>query len=172
MDNVALRVLTPEDWEIFRAVRIRAVTLHTNYFMQTPQGAKDQPKEHWCDILSGQGKQVFGLFDADRLIGITAVFTWRDDPSGETGVLAMSFIEPDYRGQGYSDLFYKARIEFAIGHLPWKKLHVAHRKANEPSRRAILKHGFEFIGTNEIDWPDGTRDTECMYELDLVRLRD
>ncbi len=35
----------------------------------------------------------------------------------------------------------------------------------------MIKHGFKFIGTEEIDWPDGTRDTEYMYELDLENLR-
>ena len=122
-------------------------------------------------MLDGKGKQIFGLFDGKTLIGITAVFTDREDPSGQTGVFAMSFIEPDYRGQGYADLYYKARIDFGVSYTPWTRLAVSHRADNEPSKRAILRHGFVFTGQKEKDWPDGKRLDEMMYELDLETLR-
>ena len=122
-------------------------------------------------MLDGQGKRIFGLFDGETLIGITAVFTCRDDPSGRTGVFAMSFIEPDYRGKGYAYLYYKARIDFGVSYTPWTRLAVSHRADNEPSKRAILRHGFVFTGQKEKDWPDGKRLDEMMYELDLETLR-
>jgi RimJ/RimL family protein N-acetyltransferase len=169
--EITLRLLTPEDWEMFRSLRLRAIRMHTGYFLAKPEDAEKEPPEHWRQTLNGQGKAVFGLFDGTALIGITAVFTWREDPSGQSGVMAMSFIEPAYRGKGYSGLFYKARIEFAKNHRPWKILAIAHREGNEPSKRAMLKHGFIFTGTKEIDWPDGTCGPEYCYEMDLEKLR-
>lgn len=171
MARIAIRPLTPDDTEIFRALRLRALRMHPGYFAADPGKAEQEPEEYWRETLNGQGKQVFGLFGDTTLIGITGVFTWREDPSGQTGVMAMSFIEPDYRDHGYSDLFYKTRIDFAKSHKPWKKLVVSHRADNEPSKRAIAKHGFVLTGTKETDWPDGTRDKEYTYELDLEKLR-
>lgn len=171
MVDVSLRALIPDDWEAFRTVRLRALKMHPEYFCPTVEETKAKPYEYWHETLDGKGKQVSGLFENNKLVGITGVFTWRDDPSGETGIFGMSFIEPDYRGNGYSDLFYKARIDFAVAHQPWKKLCVSHRVGNEPSRAAIIKHGFQFIGTDERDWPDGKRDKEYNYQLDLETLR-
>jgi len=139
--------------------------------MANPDEAKNLPKSYWLETLDCKGKQVFGLFDDQTLIGITGVFTWREDPSGQTGVMAMSFIEPSYRGQGHSNLFYKARIDFALQYKAWKKLVISHREGNEASRRAMIKHGFTLTGTEETDWPDGTRDREYNYVLDLEKLR-
>ncbi len=169
--NITLRALTPEDWDIFRTMRICALKECPGVFLGKYEDAKNFPQEHWQETLDGQGKQVFGLFDNQELIGITAVFTWREDPSGETGVMAMSYIMPEYRGQGFSKLFYKARIEWAIHYRPFKKLAIGHREGNEPSRRAMLDHGFQYTGQDMIEWPDGVEDIEYNYELDLEKLR-
>ena len=171
MAKVTLRALTPDDWEAFRVVRLRALGMHPNYFCSTVETTKARPVEYWHETLDGKGKAVFGLFDQDNLIGITGVFTWDEEPSGKTGLLGMSFIEPDYRGNGYSEMFYKARIEFAVSHMPWKKLGVFYREGNEPSRASVAKHGFQFVESKDRDWPDGKRDKEYMYELDLEKLR-
>lgn len=39
-----------------------------------------------------------------NLIGITAVFAWNSDPTGQAAILAMSFIVPEFRGRGLSHL--------------------------------------------------------------------
>lgn len=172
-DTISLRPLTPADWEIFRALRLRALRMHPGYFSAAAEEREKDPPEHWQHTLNGEGKIVLGLFDGPALIGITAAFTVTgiEDPADQSGVMAMSFIEPAYRGQNLSDLYYEARIDFARRHLPWKKLVIAHREGNEPSRRAMLKHGFIFTHTEEIDWPDGTRDLQHNYEIDLEKLR-
>lgn len=171
MTDVFLRPLVPDDWEIFRGMRLRALSLHPGFYSGTLEDAETRPPEEWQEMLDGKGKQIFGLFDRSELIGITAVFTCCDDPTGQTGVFAMSFIEPNYRGQGYADLYYTARIDFGVKYLPWRRLCVSHRANNEPSKRAILRHGFAFIGQKEKDWPDGERMDELLYEMDLEILR-
>lgn len=171
MADVTIRALQLDDWEDYRAIRIRAVEMHTGYFLADPEETRNQPESFWKDNLNGDGKCVFGLFDGNKIIGLCGVFTWREDPSGKTGVMAMDFIDPEYRGQGYVDLLYRARIDFAMKHEPWEKLSICHREGNEPSKRAMIKHGFQFQDTCEIDWPDGTRDIEYQYEMDLIVLR-
>tara|TARA_B100000686_G_scaffold301634_1_gene337087 strand:+ start:1776 stop:2297 length:522 start_codon:yes stop_codon:yes gene_type:complete len=169
--NIYIRPLTPDDWKCFRAIRIRAVNMHTGYVLVKPEKTEKQTPEYWKEMLNGRGKQAFGLFDQDRLIGITAVLPWCEDPSGKTGIIAMIFIEPEYRRKGYSNLFYKSCIDFAKNYLVWDKLTIGHRKGNEPSRKGMTKHGFQFKEEEEINWPDDTRDIEYRYELDLKGLR-
>ena len=86
-------------------------------------------------------------------------------------MIGYSFIEPQYRGKGFGDLFHSARIEHALQYKKWKKLITDHRLGNEPSQKAIIKHGFVLLEKVMIDWPDGSRDFEYRYELDLQKLR-
>ena len=170
-NDIHIQPLTPKDWESFRAIRIRAVNMHTRYVLVRPDITEKQTSKYWKEMLDGQGKKVFGLFDKDKLIGITAVFTWSKDPTGKTGIMAMNFIEPEYRGKGYSNFLYEACIIFAKNYFKWNKLTIGHRKGNEPSRKGMTNHGFQFKETEEIEWPDDTRDIEYRYELDLKGLR-
>jgi RimJ/RimL family protein N-acetyltransferase len=170
--DIHIRLLKPEDWQILRKMRLRALQMNPDVFLGVYAVEFQNPDEKWHEVVDGTGKGVFGLFDGGTLIGITAVFTWREDPSGQTGVMAYSFIEPAYRGRGLSKLLYEARIAWAVRHKPFKKLVIAHREGNEASKRAMLAHGFVFTDTKSIDWPDGTADLEYNYELDLETLRN
>ena len=61
---------------------------------------------------------MFGLFDGDCLIGITAAFALAEDPAAQTAIFGMSFILPEYRGRGLSRLLYEARLEWTRARLP------------------------------------------------------
>ncbi|MFP4097407.1 MAG: GNAT family N-acetyltransferase [Alphaproteobacteria bacterium] len=169
--DISIRALGCHDLDLFRTMRLRALKMHPGYYGENFQDVENCPDEYWLKILNDVDKQVFGLFEGLKHVGITSVHTWPDDPSGKTGFLGMSFIEPDYRGNGYSCLFYKARINFALGHEQWTKLHTNHREGNHASRAAMIKHGFHYVGWRQSDFPDSTRDTLHDYEIYLVMLR-
>jgi GNAT superfamily N-acetyltransferase len=115
--------------------------------------------------LADPADLVFGLFDAGHLIGITAVFRSREDPSGETALLGMSFIAPEYRGRGLSRLLYKARLEWIRTKGLFKRVVVSHRASNGASRRAIERHGFLPTRCAARIWPDGITEDEIFYEM-------
>lgn len=169
-DGVFVRGLNSDEWEALLAVRLEAVTDYPNYFLSTPQQTLGLPKEEWQRRIDSDRSRIFGLFDGDALIGITGIYRSEDKP--ETAVMVMSYIKPAYRGHGYSKLFYKARIEWALQQDGLIRLEIGHRIGNDPSRHAMIAQGFQFTGTDEIDWPDGTRDTEYLYELDLASLKN
>jgi RimJ/RimL family protein N-acetyltransferase len=118
-------------------------------------------------MLEATDRQTFGLFDGDRLVGITGVITKREDPSGRTAMLVMSFIVPAYRGRGLSRLFYDARLEWIARHGTFDRVVVSHRRSNEASRRANQHFGFILKETASRTWPDGTVEDELSYELVL-----
>lgn len=126
------------------------------------------PDAAWIAQLNSPSCAVFGLFDAEHLVGITAVFTDREDPSGQTAVLAMSFILPDYRGRGLSTLLYDARLAWARARPQFRRVLVGHRASNEASRKANQRHGFKFLHQRPHVWPDGGAEDEWLYELALT----
>ena len=168
---IKIRSLHPSDWQMLRDMRLHALQTNPNYFLDAYDTAVNQPDDYWANMLSDPKKQVFGLFDGYKMIGITSVFTSIEDPSGETAILAMSFILPEYRGQGLSKIFFNTRIEWALGQPHLKKLNVSHREDNEASKNAIKSFGFEFVNRGKIRWPDGTEEYDYAYELELDKLR-
>jgi len=169
--SIAVRALRPDEWEIFRAIRLKALKAHPGVFLHPYENAVMQGEAYWREMLKGGDKEVFGLFDGVELCGIASVFTWREDPSRETGVFAMDYIDEAHRGRGLMKLLYRARIDWALMQKQFRSLVISHRVGNEASRRAMVAAGFVFKDKNVITWPDGIQDEEWNYTLDLDRLR-
>ncbi len=167
--NIYIRPLTADDWEILVHIRLESLTKNPNYFAATLEQTKKLTEKEWKDRLNQSSSQVLGLFDNGHLIGITGIYT--PDETPHQAVLVMSYIKEEYRGRGHSSLFYKNRIQWALSHPHINSIKVSHRDGNTPSKAAIIKHGFQFRETKEIGWPDGTRDLEYIYELNLEHLR-
>jgi RimJ/RimL family protein N-acetyltransferase len=165
MSEISIRALNQADWAAFRELRLRALRTEPGKFFASYSEEVGKAPDEWQQTIAGSAHQVFGLFDDQRLIGITAVFTWREDPTGETAILAMSFILPEYRGRGASKLLYRARFDWIRAQPQFKRIVVSHRESNQPSRKAIEHHGFLFLKRTERTWPDGTTEDELSYEL-------
>jgi len=161
------RPLTPPEWSIVKDLRLFALKTEPGVFVSSFDSEAILSPEEWQETIQGDDHQVFGLFDGERLIGLTAVFTSRDDPSGQTALLAYSFIHPQYRGLGLSRLLYKARLDWVKSRPEFMRIVVSHRASNERSQRAILRHGFVPSGEAERTWPDGTTDGEIFYDMSL-----
>ncbi len=170
--DYSIRQLSAENWQEFRRIRLEALQTYPSVFLSTYENEKNQPSEWWQDWLSSSRQCAFGLYNGKELVGITGIFTWREDPSGATGVMATSYIKPEHQGKGLSAMLYEARIKRAVGYLPWEKLVISHRTGNEKSRRAMVKAGFKFTHTSQRLWPDGKEELEYHYEMDLSEIRN
>ena len=166
-----IRQLKPSEWQILRDIRLKALEMHPGFFAGELEASKQYTEEHWRQNLDGKGKAIFGLFDRDTLVGITAIFTYKNDPTERTGQMAYNYIEPAFRGIGLSNMFYKARIEWALENTNWTTLQTGHRIDNTASQATILRNGFELVGKNMIAWPDGSEKVELLYNLDLQKMR-
>lgn len=164
---VHIRPLRHSDWEAFRDFRLAALLAEPGVFSSSYEKEVDYPPRRWQRTILGPTNQAFGLFDGEEFVGITAVFTHRDDPSGETAHLAMSFIKPEYRGKGLSGMLYEARLEWVAAHPKFNKIVVSHRASNEASRRANQRYGFVPIGREPHTWPDGETEDQVFYERRL-----
>ncbi len=149
---------------MFRDMRLCALEECEGVYLPSYVESLEKEPAYWREVIAGDDRAIFGLFDGQRHIGIGSVFTSRNDPSGQTGILAMGYILPEYRGQGLSRLLYHARIEWVLGHSCFKKLEISHRVGNEASRRAILKHGFQLVGQDKVVFGDGMEDWDLCYE--------
>ena len=167
--TVVVRMIRPSEWKEFRSMRLRVLRLEPGVFASPHDAEANKSRAEWQDVIAGPDHQAFGLFDQERLVGITACFTWREDASQQNELLAMSFIEPAYRGRGLSSLLYEHRLEWIRERPQFRRVVVSHRASNPVSRRANQRHRFIETGRRPRTWPDGCVDDEVFYELPIVR---
>lgn len=170
--SITIRPLRVDEWKSLKDFRLHAIATNPAVYTGTYEDTLQRSEETWRGMLDGKGRCIFGLFDGEILIGITGIFTFQDDTTGQSAFLGMSFIEPAYRGQGLSAMLYRERIDWALHQTQFKKLISGHRADNEPSKRAMLRHGFKFTHKEWTRWPDGKEDWDYKYELDLEVLRN
>jgi RimJ/RimL family protein N-acetyltransferase len=167
MDKLTARALPVSEWDLLRDARLMALKDAPGVFAMSYTEATQRTPDDWQSLVSGANHQVFGLFDGERLVGITGAFAWPDDRSGETATLVMSYILPAYRGHGLSRLLYAAALDWTRAHPRFKHVIVAMRASNAASRHACERHGFAPVRTATRTWPDGTSEDEVIYELRL-----
>jgi RimJ/RimL family protein N-acetyltransferase len=167
MSDIVIRALQPSEWETLREFRLESLKAAPGVFSISYEAVAAQSPEDWKALAKGPDHQVFGLFDEDRIIGMTGVFRYGEDATGQTAQLVMSFILPQYRGRGLSSMFYDARLAWIRAQPQFRRVLVSHRKSNETSRRANQRHGFVQTKTAPHTWPDGETEDEVFYELEI-----
>lgn len=111
-----IRQLSERDWEIFRAIRLKALQECERVYLSSYEDTLKRTPEEWQEIIAGDDRAIFVLFANEKPIGLASVFTWKDDASKTTGVMAMGYLVPDHRGKGFSRLLYEPRIAWAKQH--------------------------------------------------------
>lgn len=167
MHRPYLRPLEESDWLALRALRLHALRTEPGVYFSTLEAEFAHSEEQWRTLAANRDarQRMFGLFEGEVLIGITGAFTYHDDPSGRTAIFGMSYLRPEYRGQGFAQLFYEARLTWVRSNPAFTRVRVSHRRSNEPSRRAIERSGFAHVGEQTRTWHDGIEESELLYDL-------
>jgi RimJ/RimL family protein N-acetyltransferase len=164
---IEIRQLQKNDWQDYRAIRPEALKAHPDLYSSNYAKESEYTNTLWQDRLTDKTCGIFGLYDGSKIIGLTGVITLNNDPKTNTAIFVMSYIHPDYRGQGHAQKLYKARINCAVHNPDIHKIQVSHQEGNQPSKAANQKAGFQFVNKNKIMWPDGQNDWQYTYMLDL-----
>ena len=104
-----LQRLTPGDWQLYKKLRLEALQSAHGSFGGSYAEESLRPDSDWQERLINPKNVFWVLHDVDQPIGMTGLVGAKDD--AEATALIASYIHPDYRGKGLSNLFYKARIE-------------------------------------------------------------
>ncbi len=163
--TMTIRPLVPSEWQMFRDIRLFALKSAPGMFESTYAQAAARSEADWRTLLSSERQQIFGMFDADKLVGIAGVFTAKDDPA--TAHLVMDFILPEYRGKKLWRLMYQARLDWARRRKAFGRAVVAARESNATSLASMRAAGFRETRRETHTWPDGATEDEIWFELKL-----
>lgn len=150
-DGLRLHVPEPDDWERWRAIRLRALQQDPDAFGSTHALEVEHPQELWRERL-GAGMSVLAVLD-DTDVGLGAGFV---DSPGNLMVVAM-WTEPQARGRGVG----RAVLEHVVGLAHARGLQ-AHLWVVEGNRAQRLYESAGFV-------PDGGR--EPLHEGSELMMR-
>ncbi|HVE58264.1 MAG TPA: GNAT family protein [Pyrinomonadaceae bacterium] len=165
--NISITQLAENDWRLLSEIRLRALQTDPSVFGSNYESESKFTEAEWRSRLQSDDSAIFMIFDGETPIGMTGVSVFRDDPSGRTAMLWGSWLAPEFRQKGLSDLMYEKRIEWAKAHPTVERIIVSNRASNLASKYANQKHGFVFTRTHEKIWTDGKLEDEVCYELKL-----
>ena len=166
-DSIFIRRWSESDWGAFKAIRLEALSKHDNFFGASFSVESSKEDSFWKKTLLDVDKAaIFGLYDEDKVIGLTAIFR---DWTGRHGVavLAMSYIRAEYRKKGLSDLLYKERIDWAKSQGDIGIVTVGHREGNDASRAANQRFGFVLREVKDQIYGNGETAKDYIYELKI-----
>ena len=167
--RISLRQINKADWEQFRAIRLKALQTDPKVFGSNYERESKKSTGDWKDWVRAKNQAIFMLFDDTEPIGMTGIYIPQDTVGKSKAVLWGSWLEPEYRRKGLSDLMYKVRIDWAKQQPEIRRIEVSHRESNLASKYANQKHGFKLVEEQEKTWHDGISEKDVIYALNLKK---
>lgn len=166
MENFSIRQLVATDWQLYRDLRLEALSRHPNFFSPSRDEFKFTELE-WKERLDNKNAASFGLFSGPTMIGLTGIVRENNNSQSSNALLVSSYIQPEYRERGLSKLFFEARLQWAKKQGNIKTLTLEHRDDNLASQKAHQKFGFQLLESRMQSWPDGQQRPCLIYRLKI-----
>lgn len=136
----------PDDWELFRDVRLRSLAEAPEAFGSTYDDWVEASEQRWRDRLSAVPLTVVARQD-DRVLGVAS-----GAPDGDRVELISMWTDPEVRGTGVTAALIEAVVAWADQRGSATYLMV--RSGNARAMAAYAKAGFVDRGV-PADWPAG-----------------
>ena len=140
--GVELRLVGPDDWELWRGIRLRALREAPTAFGSTYEETLEQTEADFRDRLSGEAPSVLALVEGQP---VAMGGGWLDI-EGWLHVVSM-WVEPSWRGRGVGRQVLGRLVSWATAH--GLRVHLDVTVGNNGAR-ALYEH-FGFVGTGEYE---------------------
>jgi RimJ/RimL family protein N-acetyltransferase len=165
--SISIRQLTENDWHEYSQVRLTALQTDPNVFGSNYEKESQMTEAEWRSRLETKDNAIFLLYENETAIGMTGASINWNDPTRKTALLWGSWLAPQVRGKGLSQLMYQTRINWAKQQPTVEKIIVSHRESNVSSKYANQKHCFVYTHKTAKIWTDGATEDEIFYELKI-----
>ena len=166
--EITIRQWSADDWQAFRDIRLEALSKSSDVFSASFADESGKDEVFWRGRIGANDQcALFGLYDQDTVIGMTAIYRDWNRPA-DAAVLCMSYIRKEYRGRGLADLLYKLRIDWAKAQNGMVLLSLHCREGNEASFKAGQRWGFSLSRIDENhQYGNGEIGRDYIYELKI-----
>jgi ribosomal protein S18 acetylase RimI-like enzyme len=137
-----LRTITPDDWELWRGIRLRALHEAPSAFGSTYAGALELTEADFRSRLDLNAPSIVAVVD-ERAVGMCGGWL---DIEGWLHVVSM-WVDPEFRGRGVG----RAVLDQVVGwaHTHDLRVHLDVTIGNDRARHLYEAYGF--VGTGELE---------------------
>ena len=161
MDKVEIATLGPEDWGLFREIRLRALREAPYAFGSRYDDWVDAPESRWRDRLANVPLNLVAR-RGDELLGMASGVLDGEDSAG----LISMWVDPAARGSGVGAALVRAVVAWAGA--AGRPTYLMVRSDNARAIAAYLRAGFVDLGIP----PDGDPDEPPENRMVHNRLRE
>ncbi|WP_221260320.1 GNAT family N-acetyltransferase [Acinetobacter sp. Tol 5] len=142
MLNIEVKILSKNELEDFRAIRLSALEKAPEMFGSTYLAEVDKPLIFFEACLTNS--TVFGVFHKNKIIGLATLTQEISSKLSHKAYLSSVFIEPDFHKKGIASQLLTAIVDYSKNHIEQILLTVADN--NKPAIQLYKKFGFETYG--------------------------
>lgn len=151
--ELSVRSLTAAEWELYRAVRLRALADAPDAFGSTLEEEAVLPAAHWEARLvaaAGADDLARSLPLVARLAGESVGLAWGriEESAPEAAHLYQMWVAPEARGAGVGRRLLQAVVDWAIASNA-RSLSLCVTRGDTPATRLYRAAGFEPVGAEE-----------------------
>ena len=154
--------MTPDDWALWRVVRLRALTEAPYAFSSTLAEWQDAGESDWRARLELEGSHNLVALADDRPVGMASGVS--SGAVGETELISM-YVVPEARGTGVGVALLDAVSRWALGRGS-RLLCLDVRAENLPARQLYERQGFVVTGEVDRESPDDPLELRMCKPLD------
>lgn len=149
---MTIRVLAPRDVEIYRVLRLEALTLEPAAFASSAEDFEQEGLESIAKRLQAEefGNFTLGAFDGEQLVGIATFFVEPRIKTEHKGHVFGMYVTPAARGKGVAKLLLQTLIERVRTYPKIKKLNLSVMRTQQAAKKLYTSLGFEVYGVERI----------------------
>ncbi|MGW1372969.1 GNAT family N-acetyltransferase [Streptomyces sp. NPDC002446] len=145
MTTVSVRPLEPDDWALYRTVRLAALADAPEAFGSTLGREQAFPEDRWRKRLTGRNQ--FLAEDGGEACGLIGIIPPGPGPGPGPGPaeLVSLWVRPATRGRGVADLLVREALRWA-GDQGFDRVLLWVADGNDRAERLYARHGFQRTG--------------------------
>jgi ribosomal protein S18 acetylase RimI-like enzyme len=169
MHSIEIIQLTPDDWQVYRALRLEALRTEPQAFGSDYASNLQRSESSWRERLeeSEAGEKGWIRFArrGDQLVGMLGGYVSEDDPA-VVDVISM-YVQPAHRGQGISKQLMSALLHTLSQHSQFERARLTVNIKQTAALKLYTSFGFEIIRTENALMGDGQYHDEHIMEKRL-----
>ena len=146
--DIVIRKLQPHESAIYREIRLACLKNAAENFGSTYEEEILNPKLKFETFIENSSPEhfMFGVFDADRLIGITGFTRMNRKRDQHRGELVQVYLDSDYRGQNLGEKLIRSVVEHAFTLDGLEQIQLSVVAKNKGAIKLYEKVGFRTYG--------------------------
>jgi len=106
-----VRKLTPDEWKIFRELRLAGLQSDPASFATSYEGSLQMSDDEWRDFFGS--RDYFAAFDQDKPVGMAAIRRDDGESFAHRAVVLNVYVSPNMRGRGVGERLLSKLADYA-----------------------------------------------------------